>query len=129
MNKFIKKELEKCRIKLPEYNDDTTYLFIPRNEDVKNLEELKINHFYLFEVADYIINEPPTFTLSANWNGGTYPPEKRLNCEVLEFVGKMVKVLSEGETTHIRWEGFLPRKSIKMVLNNKVLFSNSIRMF
>ena len=39
MNKFIKKELEKCRIKLPEYNDDTTYLFIPRNEDVKNLEE------------------------------------------------------------------------------------------
>ena len=66
MNKFIKKELEKCRIKLPEYNDDTTYLFIPRNEDVKNLEELKINHFYLFEVADYIINEPPTFTLSAS---------------------------------------------------------------
>lgn len=115
MNKFIKKELEKCRVKLPEYNDDTTYLFIPRNEDVKNLEELKINHFYLFEVADYIINEPPTFTLSANWNGGTYPPEKRLNCEVLEFVGKMVKVLSEGETTHIRWEGYLPRKSIKVV--------------
>lgn len=115
LNKFIKKELEKCRIKLPEYNDDTTYLFIPRNEDVKNLEELKINHFYLFEVADYIINEPPTFTLSANWNGGTYPPEKRLNCEVLEFVGKMVKVLSEGETTHIRWEGYLPRKSIKVV--------------
>ena len=93
MNKFIKKELEKCRIKLPEYDDDTTYLFIPRNEDVKNLEELKVNHFYLFEVADYIINEPPTFTLSVNWNGGTYPPEKRLNCEVLEFVGKMVKVL------------------------------------
>ena len=57
MNKHIKKELEKCRIKLPEYDDTTTYLLVERNSQLKDLEELKVGHYYLLEVADYIINE------------------------------------------------------------------------
>ena len=115
MNKHIKKELEKCRIKLPEYDDTTTYLLVERNSQLKDLEELKVGHYYLLEVADYIIKEPSNFTLSSNWNGGTVPPEKYLRCEITDIMGKMIKVSALGNTTLTNWSGFLPRKSIEVV--------------
>lgn len=74
--------------------------------------ELIISHFYNVEVANYIINEPPNFTLSCNWNNGTVPPETNLNIQVLDIQGNMIKVDAIGVSTNKVWEGWLPKKSI-----------------
>lgn len=115
MNKFIKQQLDKCRIPLPEYDDNTTHIVIYRNNNISELENLQIGVIYDIKVADYIINEPPTFTLSANWNGGTKPPEHLLTVEIIQLMGKMVKINAIGKNTNIRWTGFLPRKSIEVI--------------
>lgn len=115
MNKYIKKQLNKCRIPIPDFDDNTTHLVIHRNEELKRLEELQIGSYYEIEIADYIVNEPPTFTLSANWNAGTKPPEHSMNVQVIQMLGKMIKVRGAGINTNINWEGFLPKKSIRVV--------------
>lgn len=115
MNKFIKKQLDKCRIPLPYYDENTTHLIISKNENLKKLEELEIGHFYQIELADYVVNEPPTFTLSSNWNNGTKPPEHSMTIEIVQMIGKMIKINGVGNKTNIAWEGFVPKKSIKVV--------------
>lgn len=115
MNKFIKEQLDKCRIQLPEYDDNTTHLLINRNQDIVAIENLQVGGNYLFELADYVINEPPSFTLSSNWNKGTKPPEKVVMCSVQEIMGKMIKVLAIGQSTNTQWIGYLPRKAIKVL--------------
>lgn len=115
MNKFIKQQLNKCRIPIPDFDDTTTHLIISRNDELKKLEELQTGSYYEIEIADYVVNEPPTFTLSSNWNAGTKPPEHSMNVEIVQMLGKMVKVSGAGVNTNINWAGFLPKKSIKVV--------------
>lgn len=91
MNKIIKRELEKVRINL-EYNNDTTEIFIPKGNNQTITVDLKVNHNYNIYVEDYILNEPPNFTLSTNWNGGVVPTSKYMNACVTQVLGKMIRV-------------------------------------
>ena len=112
MNKFVKKELEKCKVKLPEWNDDTTQIVIPlysENEDINSKSE------YIINIKNYIINEPPNFTLSYDWNSGTVPPETSMKVKYVDYKGKMTKIDGIGTTTNVHWSGWLPNKSFEVV--------------
>lgn len=66
MNKFIKEQLDKSKITLPEYDQDTTELFIRRHAGNALATDLLVGYKYLVYVEDYIVHEPENFTLSAN---------------------------------------------------------------
>ena len=113
MNKFIKEQLNKCVIKLPEWNDDTTELIISFKNNTKVVD--LYGNLFNIKIENYIINEPANFTLSSNWNGGTKPPEHEMKITIVEKRGKMYKVSGEGTTTNIHWEGWLPEKGFSVI--------------
>lgn len=116
MNKYIKKELSKPVFADIKWNENTTHIVVPFNTPQQSTNiELEINKTYKIEIADYVIHEPPNFTLASNWNGGIVPPEHKMTVSLIKYVGKMVKVTGKGDTTGIEWSGFLPRKSFTIV--------------
>ena len=123
MNPLIKAQLDKIKhIPLPEYDEDTTHLIIPKHgvTPLKNLE-LKEGKYYLIMVEDYIIKPFDGFTLHDNWNRGIPPKYKYLKVEILKIMGNMVNVNSIGFDNESKqdimdsWVGWLPRKSITAI--------------
>ena len=101
MNPVIKRELEKVRIPLPEYDDNTTVLTILRRgaeEQVKTFP-IHVGKCYLIQLADYVLHEPPNFTLSSNWNNGVVPKSPFLKVQVSKVMGKMIQVDGSGFDT------------------------------
>lgn len=115
MNKFVKRELEKLNNLIPYWDDNTTHLVI--NRDGKNTisNPIYIGNKFTIKIENYIINQPPNFSLAENWNGGTVPPEEILEVEVIQLMGKMTKVKAIGKCTRISWEGWLPNKGFRIV--------------
>lgn len=110
MNPFIKKELDKCLVAKPTQLFEDTF-YVSKIINPTNSNDLEQHHFYMIEVADYIVNPYEGFTLHDNWNDGIKPTTKDMQVEVLQLMGKMVKVnalCSDG----LIWSGWLPRKSI-----------------
>lgn len=95
MNKIIKRELEKIHAPLPEYDDNTTHIIIPKKQTAASFE-LEVGNSYVVELARYILFEPPNFTLSSNWNRGVVPKSQTLTVNVLHKAGKMIKVCGRG---------------------------------
>ena len=121
MNPIVKRELEKVRAKLPEYDDSTTLIWILRDTTAPS-STLKEGGIYLIEVADYVLNEPPNFTLAANWNKGIVPVSKQLSIQVVKIAGKMVQINGDGFDEQSRTlkpdkykEFWLPMASIKIL--------------
>lgn len=113
MNKFVKRELEKINDLLPCWDDNTLEIIIPRDGvSIKN--PLVIGNKFTIKIENYIINQPPNFDLSENWNSGTVPPEEILDVEIVQTMGKMTKVKAIGKCTRIAWEGWLPNKSFRI---------------
>ena len=88
-------------------------------QDVRNLIKAQgYNELYrIFQeknVSDEIVEHD-------NWNGGTHPLHRFLKCEVIQKMGKMIKVNSVGFDfknkldTNDLWTGWLPEKSIKIL--------------
>lgn len=98
MNPVIKRELEKVRIPLPEYNDDTTLIKILQRsaESEVKMYPIVAGKCYLIQIADYVLNEPPHFTLSANWNNGIIPKSRYLKVQITRVMGKMIQVDGSG---------------------------------
>lgn len=121
MNKTIKKELEKIRVKFQNYDDNTTSIFIPQT----NSESFEIGKRYLIKVKSYIINEPTGFTLSSNWNRGVTPKEQFLCGTLVNIMGKMYQFNCNGydfEKSMVidtsTYDGlWLPRESFEIVSN------------
>lgn len=105
MNPVVKRELEKVRYPL-EYTDDTTHLVIPQKEDlfVASVPEVEVGACYLIKLAPYILNEPPDFKLSSNWNKGVIPQSRFFNVSVNKVAGKMINVDASG----VADDGFTP---------------------
>ena len=115
VNKFIKEQLKKVNIAIHPYDwDDSTTTIIIQKQVPKRQQEFVIGRGYDIYVQDYVINEPPNFTLSVNWNFGTVPPEKNLYAVVLQIMGNMLKFKCKSKTTGIEWEGWLPKESINI---------------
>jgi len=115
MNKFILEQLQKTKIVLPNYNDKTTQLLIRKSNGNTNSNDLEIGHCYSLYLEDYIIHEPDNFTLSTNWNNGTKPVENKVNAQVRQTMGKMVKIYTQGIESKSIWEGWVPRKAITII--------------
>lgn len=116
MNKFIKQELDKVKISLPPYNEETLTLVIPKQTSPQfTADDLQVGGVYVIHIEDYIINEPANFTLSANWNKGTKPDDNRLYAQIASINGKMIGVKTKGVNTNTLWAGWLPRKSITIL--------------
>ena len=122
MNKIIEKQLKnlkKCQ--LPPYTSESTEIFIPKGSIKKELG-LTLNHCYQIEIADYVLNPPPEFSLAQNWNNNTVPPCKYMNVCIMQLMGKMIKVEGIGFDIENQipinnaWGGWLPRESIKVRL-------------
>lgn len=112
INKFTLKELEKIEDLLPSDWRNCTHFVIGFTNSTKN--SIEVGNKFTIKVENYIINQPPNFYLSENWNGGTVPPEEILDVEVVQTMGKMTKVRAIGKCTRIKWEGWLPNKSFKI---------------
>lgn len=95
MNSVIKRELEKIHAPLPEYDDNTIEIHIPQKQ-VTNEPLFEVGKSYQVQLADYILNEPPNFTLSSNWNKGVVPKSQFMLMQVRELTGKMLKVYARG---------------------------------
>ena len=114
MNKFTYKELEKINHLISTgWDDNTTHIIIRRDSDIISSLSNTDDRFTI-KVENYIINQPPNFSLSENWNRGTVPPEEVLEVKILQVMGKMTKVDAIGKCTRIPWEGWLPNKSFKI---------------
>ena len=114
MNKFIKEQLNKCNIELPSWDESTTQLIIPSYSEHID-RGYKNNPEYDIYIQNYVIMEPPDFTLSHQWNNDTVPPENKMHVKIVDTRGKMTKVAGRGITTNIPWEGWLPNKSFNVI--------------
>ena len=90
INSIIKKELDKCKNILPEYDEDTTYIFIPKQSNNKSIE-LNIDRYFIIKLAKYILYPPENFTLDSNWNHGIHPKSEYMIVTPIKFVGKMIQ--------------------------------------
>ena len=96
MNPIIKAQLSNCRVaQIPDFDDSTSNLLIPKGSTV-TVSPYQVHKYYLVELADYIINPPPDFTLAANWNKGSVPQHKYYKAEIEEVMGKMVRIMGTG---------------------------------
>ena len=95
MNDVIKRELDKIRAPLPPYDDTTLEIHIAKKEELVQPKFEKTKS-YIVKLADYILNEPPNFTLSANWNKGVIPTSEHLVIYIKEVAGKMLRVCARG---------------------------------
>ena len=115
MNKFIKEQLLKVNLPMTSWDDNTKKIIISKQSiKVNQKSDFEVGKTYNIEVENYILNPPPNFTLSSNWNNGIDPPEKEMIAEVLQISGKMLKFNCKGKITGKTWIGWLPRKSITM---------------
>jgi hypothetical protein len=120
MNKYVIEELKKCKVaQLPPYDSDTLHMIIPKKDGVSST--LVENRCYLLQLEDYLVNPFEGFTLHDNWNKGVAPKHHFLKAEIVQIMGKMIKVNSVGYDymnkvdTDDLWEGWLPRKGIKVL--------------
>ena len=121
INPLIKAQLNNCRVaQIPEFSEDDTVIHITRGSDI-TITPYQIGKCYLVELADYIINPPADYTLSANWNQGRVPTHKHYKCQVLNVMGKMVRIFGSGydiinDTDDLNvWDGWVPQKGIKII--------------
>lgn len=121
MNKIIKEQLDKIE-GLPPYDDNTTELIIPKSST--NPNDLKIGNMYVLKLAVYIINPPSGFLLADQWNKGITPKSEYIRCEVLQMMGKMIRVGAIGydidtdtDKTDVYESLWLPVSGVKIVRN------------
>lgn len=121
MNRVVEEQLKKVKVaQLPPYDETTLRMTIPKvNGIVKS--DLMEGQCYLIQVEDYIVKPFDGFSLHDNWNNGIPPKHNFLKAEVVKVMGKMVKVNSVGYDfmnkvdTMDLWEGWLPKKAIKIL--------------
>lgn len=90
MNDVVKRELEKVRATLPEYDDNTSVITIPKRTSVEDPYAKGL--CCVLQLAPYIMKEPPNFSLSSNWNKGVIPSSEYLKVEIVDVYGNMIKV-------------------------------------
>lgn len=120
MNKFIIKELKKIKTAIiPQWDENTTEMIISKKDN--NPINISLGKCYIIEVENYIIHPYEGFTLHIEWNKGIVPKHKYMKCEVLQIMGKMIKIEALGYDWENQcdilepWSGWLPSKSVKIL--------------
>ena len=116
MNELIKKELQNCKVALiPNLDDDATLLLIPKG--TRNCTEIVFEKgkFYKVRFANYIVHPYEGFNLHIQWNNNIPPKEDIMNVEVLEIMGKMIKLNCTGCEHNSVWVGWVPISSVTIL--------------
>lgn len=117
MNNLIFEQLKKCKTcVLPSYTIEDEKLFIHKQDSVVHQSfPFQIGHYYQIKLADYIINEPQSFTLSSNWNKGSKPINPNMIVCIDQILGKMIYIKGTYVDLPNIWEGWVPSKSIQLI--------------
>ena len=91
MNNIIKQQLLNVTVTNIEFNDDTTYIFIPKTIKILN-SSLKKGEYYMLKLFDNVTHPSSSSTLASNWNNGIIPKYDLYTVEILDNMGKMIKV-------------------------------------
>ena len=115
MNELIKKELQNIHVaELPDYDDSTLQLKIPRGTRDADRIQFEKGKYYKIELANYIVHPYEGFNLHVQWNHNIIPKDTIMNVEVLDIMGKMIKVTGCGDS-NVPWTGWLPIISVKLL--------------
>lgn len=121
LNKIVEDQLKKVKVAdLPPYDECTLHLTIPKKVNGPT-SDFVVNNCYLIQLEDYLVHPYEGFTLHDNWNKGIPPKHNFLKVCVLQVMGKMIKLNTVGydyvnkQDTNDVWEGWLPRKGIKIL--------------
>lgn len=119
----IKAQLMKVtQCELPRYDDATTEMIIPctSNKEVQGVDFCCENK-YRIELAGYLLIDNENFAFHSNWNQGRVPKDTVMDVEIIQLMGKMIKVKGYGIDIGADmpngniWEGWLPKKSVKII--------------
>lgn len=91
MNKLIKQQLENVSVTNIDFDDNSTYIFIPKTIKILN-SSLKKGEYYVLKLYDSITHPAPSSTLASNWNGGVIPEYDMYIAEIIDNMGKMIKI-------------------------------------
>ena len=111
-NPFIEKELSKVRIPVEKISD---YKYVFHKVNSNYSVEFEQGHFYIIKVEDYIVHPYEGFTLHDNWNNGVIPTDNEMQIEVVQVMGKMMKINALGIHDKKMWSGWIPKKSAKII--------------
>ena len=121
MDKYIREQLNKVKVAdLPYIDENTTEFLIAKKEYTPPIE-IQVDHYYLIELQNYILNPPETFTLHINWNQNIIPKNKYYKCYCDNRMGKMIHILGVGFDYESRtdldeqWDGWLPNAGITVL--------------
>lgn len=124
MNKYIKRELEKVKARCSDYDEASTLIHFYLSDTPAPTvdQQFCVGTRYRIQVEKYIVNEPKTFTLSANWNHGVVPKSYVMEGVVTRIQGNMIQWDLQGFSTETqsltedKYKGlWLPRKSITIL--------------
>ena len=111
MNKFIKEQLDNLESVDVQQVSELEYIIKRKASS----DSISLNHYYLIELADYIIHPSDNFTLAANWNSGLVPTSKQIKAMVTQILGKMLKIDGIGDDNKTYMGLWLPMGGIKVV--------------
>lgn len=113
INPLIEKELNEIKVaNVPEID---SYEFVI-SKGTRSVSEIVFEKgkYYCIELKDYIIHPYEGFNLHVQWNNNIPPKDIVMNVEVLDIMGKMIKVTGTG-SSGIVWTGWLPISSITIL--------------
>ena len=118
MNKFIKKELKKCKVaNIPDFDDSTTQIVIPC-ENLYNGISIEQDKYYIIDV-DY---KKLTSTVMINWNRGLTLKSTTLICRYKKALSNMrcfdacgYDLINRKALPDVYYGLWLPKDSFKVV--------------
>ena len=119
LNKLIAEQLNMVTVGNVEQTGD--HEFIVRRVQDPNNREIKVGECFLIELENYLLHPSDNFNLHQNWNKNIIPTNKYMQIQVDEIMGKMIKItgigydISTHECINKIWNGWLPRKSFKIL--------------
>ena len=114
MNKFILDELNKCSTAIVNFSECDTIIHIPKGIRDSNKLEFSVGNYYSIQLKDYLIHPSDNFIFHIQWNNGNIPKDSIMNVQILEIMGKMIKVYGSGESNTV-WQGWLPIDSVDIL--------------
>lgn len=120
MNKFVKEQLNKCRVaNIPQFDDATTNIKIVRNDTTKDI--LQLNNYYLIEVLFDIISDD-TIRQEIFDRSGYTVQSRFMKCAPTKFEDGWTKfdcsgyeVETQTDLTDVYLGLWLPRNSYRVV--------------
>ena len=113
MNKLIQQELNNCNVAIiPKFDDSITTLYIERG--IRKITEIQfeVGKYYQIELEDILIHPTDNFILHSQWNNNVVPKNYIMNVEIIEIMGKMIKVRGTSIPSYSTWVGWLPKDLI-----------------